>query len=110
MKNIELSSEATELLATWVYDHESDSSHDSRGFYAEFDSQNCKPNTPMAIAELIDNGLAKAHPDSSYIPSVDDILFYEDEDSNPDEDGYSGVAFLKITEKGKTYLTQNKLI
>jgi hypothetical protein len=107
MKAIEISDRASELLSDWVYDHQSDSSHDPRGFYAEFDSHYCKPSLPIHIAELIENNLVTVHEDSDYIPSLDELQQAEESDS---DESWSGVAFLTITEKGLIYLDENGLI
>jgi hypothetical protein len=96
----------SEDLLEWVFEIETDSSSDPRGFYAEFESEGCKPWKPIHVAELIEAGLVTDHAESDSIPSVSDIQQAEKYESS---EMWGGVAFLSITELGKTYIKENGL-
>lgn len=80
-------------------------SNDSRGYYAEFDSENCKPYTHihiLEIQELEEKGVVTIHEDSDTAHELGEpeIEVYEDDDGEEweeeIEDSSSGVCFVKI--------------
>lgn len=103
--SIEILDKSEDLLE-WVYDTESDTSRDPRGFYAEFESEDYKPWKPIHVAELIEAGLVTDHAESDSIPSVSDIKQAEEFDS---DEMWGGVAFLTLTKLGEQYIQENGL-
>jgi hypothetical protein len=106
IENIEISDKAEDLLE-WVFDTEDDNNRDPRGFYAEFESEDCKPWKPMHVAELIEAGLVSEHAESDYIPRVEEIQQAEEYDS---DEKWGGVAFLSLTKRGEEYIQANGLM
>jgi hypothetical protein len=101
----------SETLLEWAFEEINDSNADPRGFYAEFDSFDCKPWRPEHIVDLEDAGLITLHKESDSIPSLDELFtntHTKDELREPDE-AHCGVAFVTITEKGIQYIKDNNL-
>lgn len=100
-----LISDRTEDLLEWI--SESDSTTDPRGHYVEFESFDCKPYKPVHLAEIVSLGLATAHPESDYFPTLED---YNQSVEFGSEEECGGSAFLTITDLGMEYLKENGLL
>lgn len=63
---LNLSDRAEDLLE-YVLESEEQGYYDSRGYYCEFDSYDCKPWNPQTVAELVERKLVNLHPESDTV-------------------------------------------
>lgn len=105
VSEVKLSPKAETLLEEWLTDVQEDD--DTRGFYAEFESFDCKPWQPRDLAELLDHGFATADEASDPVPTLAELD--QAEKYGEDTEQFGGVAFLKMTERGREYLVANGL-
>lgn len=105
----ELSDEAQTLLID-IKECQIAGFDDDRGYYAEFDSFHCKPNSSNTIFELQDTNWAifDIKSDKAEETSESPVdFFHEDEEQDEDGDGFedheeegnSGVAFMSIPDQ-----------
>ena len=60
-------SDRAETLLEYVLDAQEEGYRDSRGYYCEFSSYDCKPWNPQDVLELLERKLVTLHPESDTV-------------------------------------------